>query len=173
MEVGLTLGLENRKGTLKLSLEDCGCYVKDISIKLNGGASWLYQGMVDAYDEKIGSAVENAITKKLKEGILKLDSFLQASLNVTFVDNPVLSNSSIGFDINGYLQQGKIFYTLTHSRICNLQCYAQINLKCLEFRWTKLSLNKMNNPLDTRKMSNLKINGEKLTYINTSIHEDK
>ena len=44
MEVGLTLGLENRKGTLKLSLEDCGCYVKDISIKLYGGASWLYQG---------------------------------------------------------------------------------------------------------------------------------
>ncbi|KAK4846290.1 hypothetical protein QYF36_015471 [Acer negundo] len=106
MEVGLTLGLENRKGTLKLSLEDCGCYVKDISIKLNGGASWLYQGMVDAFDEKIGSAVENAITKKLKEGILKLDSFLQAlpkdvpvddhaSLNVTFVDNPVLNQSKM------------------------------------------------------------------------------
>lgn len=44
MEVGLTLGLENQNGTLKLSLKDCGCYVKDISIKLNGGASWLYQG---------------------------------------------------------------------------------------------------------------------------------
>ncbi|KAH7510977.1 hypothetical protein JRO89_XSUnG0231800 [Xanthoceras sorbifolium] len=68
--------------------------------------------MVDAFEEKIGSAVENAITKKLKEGILNLDSFLQslpkeipvddhASLNVTFVDDPVLSNSSIGLDING------------------------------------------------------------------------
>ncbi|KAL5798008.1 hypothetical protein ACOSQ2_002828 [Xanthoceras sorbifolium] len=112
MDVGLTLGLENQKGTLKLSLMDSGCYVKDISIKLDGGASWLYQGMVDAFEEKIGSAVENAITKKLKEGILNLDSFLQslpkeipvddhASLNVTFVDDPVLSNSSIGLDING------------------------------------------------------------------------
>ncbi|XP_061962659.1 putative BPI/LBP family protein At1g04970 isoform X1 [Populus nigra] len=112
MEVGLTLGLKNQEGTLKLSLMDCGCYVKDISIKLDGGASWLYQGMIDAFEEQIGSAVENAITKNLGEGILKLDLFLQslpkeipvdddASINVTFVDNPSLSNSSVGFDING------------------------------------------------------------------------
>ncbi|KAI9176495.1 hypothetical protein LWI28_003541 [Acer negundo] len=121
MEVGLTLGLENRKGTLKLSLEDCGCYVK---------ASWLYQGLVDAFDEKIGSAVENAITKKLKDGILKLDSYLQAlpkevpvddhaSLNVTFVDNPVLSNSSIGFDINGLFTTSENFLLPYHLK--NLQ----------------------------------------------------
>lgn len=44
MEVGLTLGLENREGSMKLSAKDCGCYVEDISIKLDGGASWLYQG---------------------------------------------------------------------------------------------------------------------------------
>lgn len=46
LEVGLTLGLENHEGTLKLSLMECGCYVRDISIKLDGGASWLYQGYV-------------------------------------------------------------------------------------------------------------------------------
>lgn len=112
MEVGLTLGLENREGSMKLSAKDCGCYVEDISIKLDGGASWLYQGVVDAFEEQIGSAVESTITKKLKEGIIKLDSFLQAlpkeipvddiaSLNVTFVNDPLLSNSSIRFDING------------------------------------------------------------------------
>lgn len=49
MEVGLTLGLENWEGTLKLSLMDCGCYVKEISIKLDGGASWLYQGYALLY----------------------------------------------------------------------------------------------------------------------------
>ncbi|KAJ6680529.1 LBP/BPI/CETP FAMILY CARBOXY-TERMINAL DOMAIN PROTEIN [Salix purpurea] len=133
MEVGLTLGLKNQEGTLKLSLMDCGCYVKDLSIKLDGGASWalsrsltfttpkpfslvpqppISSGMIDAFEEQIGSAVENAITKNLGEGILKLDLFLQslpkeipvdddASINVTFVDNPSLSNSSVGFDING------------------------------------------------------------------------
>ena len=68
--------------------------------------------MINAFEEEIGSAVENAITNKLKDGILKLDSFLQslpkeipvddnASLNVSFVENPLLSNSSIEFDING------------------------------------------------------------------------
>lgn len=46
MEVGLTLGLENHEGTLKLSLLDGGCYVKEIIITLDGGASWLYQGYV-------------------------------------------------------------------------------------------------------------------------------
>lgn len=44
MEVALTLGLENQEESLKLKLKDCGSNVKDISIKLDGGASWLYQG---------------------------------------------------------------------------------------------------------------------------------
>lgn len=43
MEVGLTVTSEEQDGTLTLSLLDCGCYVKDISIKMDGGASWLYQ----------------------------------------------------------------------------------------------------------------------------------
>lgn len=118
MEVGLTLGLENHEGTLKLSLLESGCYVKEITIKLDGGASWLYQGMINAFEEQIGSAVESAITSKLKDGILKLDSFLQslpkeipvddnASLNVSFVENPELSSSSIEFDINGLFTDGK------------------------------------------------------------------
>ncbi|CAL5342341.1 unnamed protein product [Camellia sinensis] len=112
MEIGLTLGLENQGGSLALSVMECGCYVKDISIILDGGTSWLYQGIVDAFEGQIGSAVENAITKKLEGGVSDLDSFLQAlpkeidvddtaSLNVTFVNDLSLSNSSIGFEING------------------------------------------------------------------------
>lgn len=68
--------------------------------------------LVDAFKGPIGSAVEDAISKKIKDGMVKLDSLLQslpkqfpvdhvAALNVTFVDNPVLSNSSIEFEING------------------------------------------------------------------------
>lgn len=119
MEVGLTLGLENQGGSLELSLMECGCYVKDITITLDGGASWLYQGILDAFEEQIGSAVENAITQKLGEGVSKLDSFLQAlpkeievddtaSLNVTFVNDLSLKNSSIGLEINGlFIRNGK------------------------------------------------------------------
>ncbi|KAM7498374.1 hypothetical protein LguiA_022788 [Lonicera macranthoides] len=118
MEVGLTLGLENQEGALTLSLMDCGCHVNEISIILDGGASWLYQGLVDAFEKQIGSAVENAIAKKLEEGVSKLETLLQglpkevavddsAALNVTFVSDPLLTNYSIGFGINGLFTKMK------------------------------------------------------------------
>lgn len=68
--------------------------------------------VVDAFEGQIGSAMESAITKELGQGVIKLDSLLQslpkeisvedvAALNVTFVGQPSISNSSIGFDIDG------------------------------------------------------------------------
>ncbi|XP_022981450.1 putative BPI/LBP family protein At1g04970 isoform X2 [Cucurbita maxima] len=112
MNIGLTLGLNQRNGTLGLSLSECGCNVKHISIHVHGGASWLYQGLVDAFEGKIESTVEDNISKKIKEGVVKLDSSLGslpreislahvAVLNVTFVGSPVLSSSSIEFKIDG------------------------------------------------------------------------
>lgn len=61
---------------------------------------------------QIESAVEEAITENLKEAILKLALSLESlpkripvddivSLNITFVNDFVLSNSSIGFEIDG------------------------------------------------------------------------
>ncbi|CAK9315483.1 unnamed protein product [Citrullus colocynthis] len=96
----------------------CGCSVQDISIKLDGGASWLYQGLVDAFEEQISSAVEKAICKKLGKGILKVDSILHAfpkevqvddntSFDITFAEKPLLSNSSIGLKINGLFRKSK------------------------------------------------------------------
>ncbi|KAL5077439.1 hypothetical protein RYX36_016423 [Vicia faba] len=72
MQVGLTLSLKNKEGRLKLSLLDHGCYVGDLSIKLDGGAAWLYQLLVDAFEENIASSVEEGISGKIKEGITKL-----------------------------------------------------------------------------------------------------
>ncbi|KAH9607619.1 hypothetical protein KSS87_018646 [Heliosperma pusillum] len=112
IQVGLTLGLENQQGKLNVSLLECGCFLEDLTIKLEGGASWLYQWFVDLFVERIESAVEEAITQKLREATSTLDSSLQslpkqipiddvASLNVSFVDEPVLTNTSIGLQING------------------------------------------------------------------------
>ncbi|KAL8509856.1 hypothetical protein ACS0TY_016903 [Phlomoides rotata] len=112
LEVGLTLSLKTIEGSLRLSLLECGCYVKNISIKVDGGASWLYQGLIDAFEGKIGSAVEDAIPKKIKDAIVKLDSLLEslpkevsvtsiAALNVTIVDDPELSESSVDLQIEG------------------------------------------------------------------------
>lgn len=68
--------------------------------------------LVDVFEGDITSAVEEGISEKIKEGIMNLDHFLKslpeqisldktAALNVSFVGNPVLSNSSIAIAING------------------------------------------------------------------------
>ncbi|XP_057540372.1 putative BPI/LBP family protein At1g04970 [Amaranthus tricolor] len=112
MKASIEVTLKKQGGGLKLTLLESECEVEDVDIKMNGGASWLYQGIVDAFSNHIESAVENAIIKKLNEGILKIGTLLQSlptqvkvdetsALNVTFVSNPTFSDSSIGFVING------------------------------------------------------------------------
>lgn len=114
MDVGISFNLTNLQGSLMLTPLDCGCSVKDIFIKLDGGASWLYQGLIEAFEGRLTSAVENAISNKLREGIVKLDSLLQslpkeipirniATLNVTFVGDPQLRDSSLTLSINGLI----------------------------------------------------------------------
>ncbi|KAG9159829.1 hypothetical protein Leryth_007830 [Lithospermum erythrorhizon] len=112
MEVGLTVNLKNQDGSLRLSLLEYGCYVQNIDIKLEGGASWLYQGLIDAFDDKITSAIEDAVSNNLRDLVMKLDSVLQslpkevavteiADVNVTFVNEPVLTNTSLGLEVDG------------------------------------------------------------------------
>ncbi|KAI4388384.1 hypothetical protein MLD38_000717 [Melastoma candidum] len=133
MEVGLNLTLKGQGGSLKLSPVECGCYIKSISVKISGGSSWLYQGIVSAFQGKIKSAVEEAIPMKIEEGILRLNSALQelpkeipvgdaAEMNVTFIDDPVLNNSSVYFELDGlFLPENHlpsvISYRSSHSRV--------------------------------------------------------
>lgn len=46
MEISVTLDMVNKEGSMKLSVVECNCHINDISIDLDGGASWLYQGYV-------------------------------------------------------------------------------------------------------------------------------
>lgn len=112
MEVGMTVSLTKPGENLELSLLESRCDVEDIDIKVDGGASWLYQGLVDAFGNHIETAVQDAILKKLSEGISKIDSLLRSlpteikvddtsALNVTFVSDPIFSDSFIDFVING------------------------------------------------------------------------
>lgn len=86
--------------------------VKDPYFMLIASSHLLLSRIIDAFQGKIVSAVEDAIVKKIREGIIKLDSLLQSlpkqmqvngvvALNVTFMDDPVLSNSSVELEING------------------------------------------------------------------------
>ncbi|KZV56383.1 BPI/LBP family protein-like [Dorcoceras hygrometricum] len=112
LEIGLSLSLKTVEGSPKLSLLDCGCYVNDVSIHLDGGSSWFYQGLVDAFEDKISSAVEDAVSNKIRDAMAKLESLLLslpkeipvtdiALLNVTIINDPVLSESSLELKING------------------------------------------------------------------------
>ncbi|XP_073029954.1 LOW QUALITY PROTEIN: putative BPI/LBP family protein At1g04970 [Primulina eburnea] len=139
LEVGLSLSLMTIHGSPKLSLLDCGCYMDDVSIHLDGGSSWFYQGLVDAFEDKISSAVEDAVSKKIKDAVAKLESSLLslpkeipvtdiAILNVTFIDDPVLSESSVELKINGLVSSKdgvellNHYHKLSHDSVsCNLE----------------------------------------------------
>lgn len=67
---------------------------------------------MDAFEDKISSAVEDAIPKKIKDAIVKLDNALQsypkevsvtsiAALNITLVGDPALNESSLDLEIDG------------------------------------------------------------------------
>lgn len=112
IEVGSTLQLDEQNGTLYLISMECGTLVNDIIITLDGGASWFYQGLVDAFEGRIRAAVESAVTSKLVEGITKIDSFLQSlpkeigiddtvALNFTVMQTPVVRPTSISIGVEG------------------------------------------------------------------------
>ncbi|CAH8328994.1 unnamed protein product [Eruca vesicaria subsp. sativa] len=112
MDLKSTVTLVGDKGSLKIASRDSDCKVKSIGIHVNGGASWLYQGVVDAFEKKIISTVEETVSNKILEKMKKLDAKLQSlpkegkiddnvAVNLTFTGNPVLDNSSVEVGING------------------------------------------------------------------------
>lgn len=134
MEVGITMKIKNYNGSLALSVSQCGCYVKDLVISLDGGASWFYQGLINAFEDHIRAAVEKAIPENIIDSASKLDSLLQglprsvsldnvSALNMTFVNDPQYGNSSIEFDING-------LFSSVVAKTSNLQKHPQLSLSC-------------------------------------------
>ncbi|KAF3331323.1 BPI/LBP family protein [Carex littledalei] len=112
MEVGLTMSMKSNNGSLELTVSDVSCYIEECVISLDGGASWLYQGFINAFKNHIRSAVQKAIIQKVTDGSSKLNALLQkvpksfsldniSSLNLTLVSDPVYSDATIEFDING------------------------------------------------------------------------
>ncbi|CAN1799476.1 Putative BPI/LBP family protein At1g04970 [Linum perenne] len=136
MRVGVNASLKVEGGTPKLSVLSCVCYVEDVSIDVEGGASWLYQALVDAFQNTIKSKVEKAVANKIRDGIAKLDTKLQsipklikidptAALNVTFVNDPIFHSSSVELQINGLftsLGNSLIPYYYRQSRGPSLFC---------------------------------------------------
>ncbi|WCJ37434.1 lipid-binding serum glycoprotein family protein [Euphorbia peplus] len=115
MQLGKRLDLANDNGILKLSLVDLDYKDNNISVEVNEG-SWLFRIMIHTFQRDIGVSVQNAISKKFREQILELDSFLRdvpkeipideiSSLDVTLLK----SNSSSIFDMKGlFISRNKI-----------------------------------------------------------------
>uniref|UniRef100_A0ACD6AK45 Uncharacterized protein n=1 Tax=Avena sativa TaxID=4498 RepID=A0ACD6AK45_AVESA len=134
MEVGITMEIKNYNGSLALNVSQCGCYVKNIDISLDGGSSWLYQGFINAFEDDIRAAVEKVIPENIIGSTTKLDSFLQdlprsvsldnvTAVNMTFVNDPQYGNSSIEFDING-------LFASAVPKTSNLQKHPMLSLSC-------------------------------------------
>lgn len=114
MDLRSTVTLVGENGSLKIASRDSDCKVKSIGIHINGGASWLYQGVVDAFEKKIISTIEETVSTKILEKMKKLDAKLQSlpkerkiddnvAVNLTFTGSPVLDDSSVEVGINGLL----------------------------------------------------------------------
>ncbi|CAN8268961.1 unnamed protein product [Cochlearia groenlandica] len=112
IDVKVSVNLVDDNGNLKIASRGSDCKVKSIDIHINGGASWLYQGVVDAFEKKIMSTVEENLSSKIMEKMKKLDTLLQSipkerkidenvAVNLTFTGSPLLSDSSIEVGING------------------------------------------------------------------------
>ncbi|XP_065873681.1 putative BPI/LBP family protein At1g04970 isoform X3 [Euphorbia lathyris] len=129
VQLGNRLDLEKHNGILKLSLVDLDFNYSDISVEVNEEGSWLFRRMIHSFQRHIGVSVQKAVSKKIREQILKLDSFLQdvpkeipideiSSLNVTLLKG----NSSYIFDINGlFLSRNRSAVPLVSSNFRNSQ----------------------------------------------------
>ncbi|KAG0582311.1 hypothetical protein KC19_3G050700 [Ceratodon purpureus] len=112
MQAGVTFTLVAHNGTLRLTVVECGTYIDDLDIELQGGASWLYQLFVNAFDEEIRAVIEAAISKRVLISAEQLDNYLEAlprflpiddvsAIDVTIVQDPLVSPTFLSVGVRG------------------------------------------------------------------------
>lgn len=112
MQAGVTFNLQENNGTLRLVVEEAGTYIDDLEITLQGGASWLYQWLVYAFDYNIRAAVEVALTQQMVNGAEELDDWLlhlpravpideTSAIDVTVIHDPLLSPTYLSVGARG------------------------------------------------------------------------
>ncbi|CAM6099422.1 unnamed protein product [Calypogeia fissa] len=112
MQAGVTFNLQEDNGTLRLVVDEAGTYIEDLEITLQGGASWLYQWFIYAFDYNIRAAVEVALTQQMVKGAEQLDEWLlnlpravpiddTSAIDVTVTHDPLLSPTYLSVGAKG------------------------------------------------------------------------
>lgn len=112
MQAGIAVDIQEHGGALNLIVLQCGSYIKDLDVQLDGESLWLYQWLIDELKEHICAKVEDQLTAQLQTGVQKLDSLLlelpqqvpvddTSELNFTIVHAPIISPTSISIGVNG------------------------------------------------------------------------
>lgn len=112
MQAGVTFTLTTHNGTLRLTVLECGTFIDDLEIELHGGASWLYQWFVYAFEDEIRSAIETAIVKRIMASAEQLDDYLQAlprnlpiddvsAIDVTILEDPLVNPTFLSVGLKG------------------------------------------------------------------------
>ncbi|KAH8953031.1 hypothetical protein BDL97_08G003200 [Sphagnum fallax] len=112
MQAHVTFTLQAHNGTLRLIVVERGTHIEYLDIQLYGGASWLYQWFVYAFDHKIRVAIELAISSTIVSGATKLDTFLLklprhlpiddiSAIDVTVVEDPFVSPTFLSVGAKG------------------------------------------------------------------------
>lgn len=112
MQAGASVNIRELGGALDLIILQCGTYIDDLEVQLNGGTSWLYQWLINEFEDHIRATVEDQLTAQLRMAIEELNFFLHglqqlvpvdetSELNFTIVDQPIIRPTSLSIGVNG------------------------------------------------------------------------
>ncbi|CAM6042964.1 unnamed protein product [Sphagnum compactum] len=112
MQAGATVMLQAQNGTLRVIVLEQTTSIQNLDIQLHGGASWLYQWFVYAFDDEIRAEIESAILTTINTWAGKLDALLMelprslpiddtSAIDVALVEDPFLGPNFLAVRANG------------------------------------------------------------------------
>ncbi|KAM6977728.1 bactericidal permeability-increasing protein [Aplochiton taeniatus] len=102
-------------GRLSITSMYCDANIEKAKINFHGGASWIFQLMVESFQGRIKREITERICPAVEHNVAKLEEYLEA-MNVAFevnealvleiplTNSPVMDASSLGLDLKGEFQ---------------------------------------------------------------------
>ncbi|XP_008316264.1 lipopolysaccharide-binding protein [Cynoglossus semilaevis] len=85
----------DNNGHLSVSSVSCEAHVENVDISLSGGASWVFQALMNRHKSQFKQNIEDGICPQVEKSIANLEHYLQV-MNVSFdVDHTLAVNLSL------------------------------------------------------------------------------